>query len=74
MPPKQDSTQNYLREIMLGVKLYLKLNYVIVIRVPQYKGLQVKDLLRFAASKVAIKTTYLTMIIARSLTGNYCVT
>ena len=41
LPPKQESTQKYLREIMLGNKLFVKWSDV-VIKVPRYKGLQVK--------------------------------
>ena len=55
LPPKQDSTQKFLREIMLGDKLYIKCSDVIVVKVPQYKGLHVKDILNFAASKINIK-------------------
>ena len=40
---------------MLGIKLYVKCSNVIVIKVPHYKGLHVKDLLKFAESKVNIK-------------------
>ena len=55
LPPKQDSTQKFLREVMSGRKLYIKWKKVAVIRVPHYKGLQVRDLLRFASSKVNIE-------------------
>ena len=55
LPPNQDSTQKFLREIMLGDKLYIKCSDVNVVKVPQYKGLHVKDLLNFAASKINIK-------------------
>ena len=55
LPPKQDSTQKFLRSIMLGNKLYIKCDDVAVIKVPQYKGLFVKDLLKFASTKVNIK-------------------
>ena len=34
LPPKQHSTQKFLREIMLGTKLYIKWNEVKVIKVP----------------------------------------
>ena len=54
LPPKQDSTQKYLRSIMLGNKLYVKWEKVLVIKVPQYKGLHAKDLLKFASSKLKI--------------------
>ena len=55
LPPKQDSTQKFLRDIMLGNKLYLNCKDISVIKVPQYKELHVKDILKFAASKVNIK-------------------
>ena len=55
LPPKQYSTQKFLRKIMLGTKLYIKLNEVKVIKAPQYKGLYFKDLLNFAATKVNTK-------------------
>ena len=55
MPPKQDSIQKLLREIMLGIELYVKCSNVIVIKVLHYKGQHAKDLLKFAASKVNIK-------------------
>ena len=38
LPPNQDATQSYLRDIMLGNRYYLKWNQVVVIKVPQYKG------------------------------------
>ena len=55
LPLKQDSTQKFIRDIMLGIKLYVKCSNVIVIKVPHYKGLYVKDLLKFVASKMNIK-------------------
>ena len=55
LPPKQNSTQRFLRDIMLGKKLYLNCKDISVIKVPQYKGLHVKDILKFASSKVDIK-------------------
>ena len=55
LPPKQDSTQKFLRDIMLGNKLYVKWSTVIITKVPQYKGPQVHDLVRFAESHVKIK-------------------
>ena len=35
LPPKQDATQKYLRELLLGKKLYIKWSEAIVIQVPQ---------------------------------------
>ena len=55
LPSKQDSTQQFLRSIMLGVKQYVKWEDVSVIKVPQYKELHIKDLLRFATTKINIK-------------------
>ena len=52
--PKQDATQKYLRELLLGKKLYIKSSEVIVIQVPQYVWLRVRDLLKFAESEVKI--------------------
>ena len=55
LPPKQDSTQKFLRDVMLENKLYVKCSSVNFIKVPQYRGLYVRDLLKFAASIVDIK-------------------
>ena len=52
-PRKQDSTQK-LRSILLGTILYVKWEDVSVIKIPQYKGLQFKGLLRFAEHKISI--------------------
>ena len=54
LSPKRDVTQNYLRDLLRGEKLYVKTNKVVVVNVPQYKGLRVRDLLRFARSKLDI--------------------
>ena len=51
LPPKQNATQKYLRELLLGKKSYVKWSEVIVIQVLQYKGLRVKDLLNFSESE-----------------------
>ena len=40
---------------MNGRKLYIKCSNVAIIKVPHYKGLNVRDLLRFASSKISIK-------------------
>ena len=48
LPQKQDSTQKFLRDEMLGNKLYVKCSSVNAIKVPQYWGLYVRDLLKFA--------------------------
>ena len=54
LPPKQDATQKYLRALMLGKKQYIKWSEVIVVQVPQYDGLRVKDLLKLAESEFEI--------------------
>ena len=54
LPPKQDATQKYLRDLIQGKKLHLKWSEVIATKVPQYGGLKVRDLLRFARTKVKI--------------------
>ena len=53
--PKQDSTQQFLWSMMFGVKQLVKWEDANVIKVPQYKGLHVKDLLRFATTNINIK-------------------
>ena len=50
MSPKQDATTKHLGQLMLANKLYIKCSDVTVTKV-QYKGLKVKDLVRFAESK-----------------------
>ena len=55
LPPKQDATQKFLREIMMGKKLFVEWSNVKVIKVPQHKGFHVKDLLRYASTKVNIE-------------------
>ena len=55
LPPKQDSTQSYLRDIMLGEKLYLNWDQIAVIKVPQYKGLRVNEIIEFASGHIDIK-------------------
>ena len=42
LPSKQDSTQKFLRDFILGDKLYIICSDAIVFKVPQYKGLHVK--------------------------------
>ena len=54
LPPKQDTTQKYLRDLIQVKKLHLKWSEVIATKVPQYNGLKVRDLLRFARTKVKI--------------------
>ena len=51
---KQDATQRYLRDIMLGENLYLRWSQITVIKVPQYKGLWVKEIIEFARTKFDI--------------------
>ena len=54
--PIQDATQSYLRDIMIGRKLFVKCKDVKVIHVAHYKGLRVRDVLSFANSKINIAT------------------
>ena len=54
LPPKQDATQKYLRELLLGKKQYIRWSEVIVVQVPQYKGLRINDLIKFAETKFEI--------------------
>ena len=48
LPPLQEATQKYLREILIGWKQYISYKKVNAIKVPHYKGLTVQDLLSFA--------------------------
>ena len=54
LPPLQEATQKYLRDIITGSKLYISCKKVNVINVPHYKGLTVQDILLFAESNVNI--------------------
>ena len=55
LPQIKDCTQKFLRAIMRGEKLYIKCNDVRVITVPQYWGLKVEDILKFASTSIRIK-------------------
>ena len=55
LPPIQDATQKFLRSLMLRDKDYIKWVNVKVTKIPQYKGLRVKDILLFAKSKIDIE-------------------
>ena len=55
LPPKQDLTKKFLRDVMLGNKLNVKCRSVNVIKFSQCRGLYVGDLLKYAASIVDIK-------------------
>ena len=55
LPPKQDATQSFLREIMMGKKKYVSRENVKVIKLPQYKGLAVRDILNFANRNIHIE-------------------
>ena len=48
LSPTQDCTQSFLRSLMLGEKKFLKWENVKVTKVPQYKGLRVKEILSLA--------------------------
>ena len=54
LPPAKDCTQKSLRRLMKGDKLYVSCADIQVIQVPQYKGLKVSDILKFAATKINI--------------------
>ena len=54
-PPKQDSTQKFLRSKLLGTKLCVKWDDVTVIKVTQFKGLFVREILKFTATKINTK-------------------
>ena len=54
LPLKQDATQSFLRDIMMSKKHYIKWEKVKVIKVPQYKGFTVKDILHFAQRHIHI--------------------
>ena len=53
--PIKDYTQKLLRAIMRGDKLYVKCSYVRVLKVPQYKGLKVQDIIKFVSTNIRIK-------------------
>ena len=54
LPPKRDVTQKYLRKLLHGEKWYVKWSEVKVINIPQYEGLTVNDLIKFAESEFDI--------------------
>ena len=54
LPPKQDSTQKFLREIMMAKRKYIKCENITAIKVKQYKGLTVKSILEFANKNIHI--------------------
>ena len=56
LPPKQDSTQKFLREIMMAKNRYIKCENIRAIKVKQYKGLTVKSILEFANKNIHIHT------------------
>ena len=56
LPPKQEATQKYLRSIMNGTKNYLNWKNIMVIKVPHYKGLTVKDIVEFAETQVDLNS------------------
>ena len=55
LPPEKDATQNFLRSLMQGDKKWIIWDKVKVIKIPQYEGLKVKHVLKFAASKIDIE-------------------
>ena len=52
--PSRMQQVKYLRDLLMGKKLHVKCSEVTVIKVPQYNGLKVRDLIRFAESKFSI--------------------
>ena len=54
LPPASECTQKYLRQIMNGTKEYLKWDSIKIAKIPQYKGLRVRDIISFAATKIDI--------------------
>ena len=54
LPPSKDWTRQFMRELMHGSKQHIKLHKAKVIQVPQYEGLFVKNILKFAKTKVDI--------------------
>ena len=54
VPPKLEATQRFLRDVMMGSMKYLKCSQIKVANVPQYKGLTVRNILKFATSKTNI--------------------
>ena len=54
--PIQDSTQQYIRQLMMGKKNYVKSEDIKVIKVPHYKGLTVVKILNFARNKRDIQS------------------
>ena len=61
--PKQYSTQKYLRDVLLGKKLYVKWENISVTKVPNYILLQVSEIMRFAASNFRINIKIALMLI-----------
>ena len=52
LPPLQEATQKYFREILIGWKQYISCKKI---NVPHYKGLTVQDLPSFAELNVNIR-------------------
>ena len=54
LPPNQEATQKYLRDLMMGKKKFIKSENILAIKVPQYKGLTVKSIIEFAQRNIHI--------------------
>ena len=54
LTPVKDSNQKFLRRIMKEEKLYVSWKDGEVIKVPQYKGINVSDIFKFVATKTNI--------------------
>ena len=52
--PKARGQSKILRDVMMGKKSYIKCDDVKVTKVPQYKGLTVKNILKFARDQMNI--------------------
>ena len=52
--PMQDATRQFLRQILMGEKLYLKWEQIKVVKVPHYKGLTIHYILKFASRLINI--------------------
>ena len=56
LPLIKDSTLRFIRSLMRGEKEYVKCRSIKVIQVPQYKGLTVRDIIKFAKTKIDINS------------------
>ena len=66
---KKKITQKYLRMLLHGDRLYIKWYGVIVINVPRYEGLTVKDLIKFIKLNLNFINFFQNMNIKKSKLG-----